>query len=78
MIIGFGPTREDVMRQVHDRGLEGYFTFTGALYGDDLVAALNAVDIGVSPDPENPMNSISTMNKVIEYMALKSRWCNSI
>jgi glycosyltransferase involved in cell wall biosynthesis len=29
------------------------------------------VDIGVSPDPKNAMNDISTMNKVMEYMTLE-------
>ena len=53
------------------RGLQGYFTFTGALYGEDLLRALNSCDIGVSPDPKNPMNDISTMNKVMEYMTLE-------
>ena len=53
------------------RGLDPYFTFTGALYGEDLLAVLNAADIGVSPDPKNPMNDISTMNKVMEYMTLE-------
>jgi glycosyltransferase involved in cell wall biosynthesis len=32
---------------------------------------LNAIDIGVSPDPKNTMNDISTMNKVMEYMTLE-------
>jgi glycosyltransferase involved in cell wall biosynthesis len=71
LIVGFGPTLEEVKSDVAARGLEGYFTFTGALYGDDLLAALNAIDIGVSPDPRNPMNDISTMNKVMEYMTLQ-------
>jgi hypothetical protein len=31
---------------------------------------LNAIDIGLAPDPCNAMNDISTMNKVVEYMAL--------
>ena len=51
--------------------MQAYFTFTGALYGDDLLAALNAIDIGVAPDPKNAMNDISTMNKVMEYMTLE-------
>ena len=34
-------------------------------------AVLNAIDIGVAPDPKNPMNDISTMNKVMEYMTLE-------
>lgn len=71
VIIGFGPHLDVVKADVAARGLEGYFTFTGPLYGADMLAALNAVDIGVSPDPKNPMNDISTMNKVMEYMTLE-------
>ena len=70
-VVGFGPHLEAVRADVAARGLDAHVTFTGPLYGDDLLAVLNAADIGVSPDPKNPMNDISTMNKVIEYMALE-------
>ena len=70
-IVGFGPHLEIVQEDVKSHGLESYFTFTGALYGDDMLAVLNAIDIGVSPDPKNTMNDISTMNKVMEYMTLE-------
>ena len=69
-IVGFGPQLAEVRRDVQARGLESHFTFTGALYGADLLRVLNSADIGVSPDPCNPMNDISTMNKVMEYMTL--------
>lgn len=71
LIVGFGPHLDMVRRDVSAHGLDAYFTFTGALYGDDLLAALNVIDIGVSPDPRNAMNDISTMNKVMEYMTLE-------
>lgn len=71
VIVGFGPTLDEVKEDVRSRGLDPYFTFTGALFGDDMLAALNAVDIGISPDPKNAMNDISTMNKVMEYMTLE-------
>ena len=71
VIVGFGPTLEEVKADVKARGLERYFTFTGALFGENMLAALNAIDIGVSPDPKNAMNDISTMNKVMEYMTLE-------
>ena len=70
-IVGFGPHVEEVKADVRRRGLVDHVTFTGALYGDDLLAVLNAIDIGVAPDPKNPMNDISTMNKVMEYMTLE-------
>lgn len=71
VIAGFGPELEDVKADVAAKGVAEYFTFTGALYGEDLLAALNAIDIGVAPDPKNPMNDISTMNKIMEYMTLE-------
>ncbi len=70
-IVGFGPHLDEVKRDVRAHGLEDWFTFTGALYGEDLLAVLNTADIGVSPDPKNAMNDISTMNKVMEYMTLE-------
>ena len=70
-IVGFGPHLPEVKNDVKRRGLEPYFTFTGPLYGEDLLKVLNSCDIGVSPDPKNPMNDISTMNKVMEYMTLE-------
>lgn len=71
IIVGFGPHQAEVERDVSANGLEAYFTFTGALYGEELLRVLNSIDIGVSPDPKNTMNDISTMNKVMEYMTLE-------
>jgi glycosyltransferase involved in cell wall biosynthesis len=71
IIVGFGPEVPNVEADVAARGLGDHFTFTGALYGEDLLRALNSCDIGVSPDPKNAMNDISTMNKVMEYMTLE-------
>ena len=60
-----------VQRDVTFHGLEPYFPFHGALYGEALLSVLKSIDIGVSPDPKNPMNDISTMNKVMEHMTLE-------
>ena len=51
-------------------GLDRYVTFTGFLYGDELLAQLCTLDIGVIPDPPNGCNEKLSMNKVFEYMAL--------
>lgn len=71
IIVGFGPELPNVEADVARRGLGDHFTFTGALYDEDMLRALNSCDIGVSPDPRNAMNDISTMNKVMEYMTLE-------
>lgn len=71
IIVGFGPELETVKADVRSRRLDDHFSFTGPLYGEDLLTALNSCDIGVAPDPKNAMNDISTMNKVMEYMTLE-------
>lgn len=70
-IVGFGPHLPEVEKDVATRGLGDFFTFTGPLYGEDLLRVLNSADIGVAPDPKNAMNDISTMNKIMEYMTLE-------
>jgi glycosyltransferase involved in cell wall biosynthesis len=69
-IVGFGSQLEAVKADVAARALDSHFTFHGALYGDALLDVLSRCDIGLSPDPKNEMNDISTMNKIMEYMSL--------
>jgi glycosyltransferase involved in cell wall biosynthesis len=45
-------------------------TFTGRVPDAEMLAMLNTADVCVNPDVANEMNDISTMNKVMEYMAL--------
>ncbi|MGB3406100.1 MAG: glycosyltransferase family 4 protein [Jannaschia sp.] len=71
LVVGFGPHQAAIEAEVARAGLSERFTFTGALYGDAMLDALNAIDIGLAPDPQNAMNDISTMNKVMEYMTLE-------
>jgi hypothetical protein len=51
------------------KGLDGIVTFAGVRVGKELAAYLSTADVGVAPDPKNPMNDKSTMNKILEYMA---------
>ena len=38
---------------------------------DEFVqVCLSTADVCLSPDPHNPLNDVSTMNKVLEYMAM--------
>ena len=43
--------------------------FTGRVPDADVERVLATADVCVSPDPKNPLNDVSTMNKVLEYMA---------
>ena len=61
----------DEMRALSSRlGLDGHVTFTGGIPDDELLAYLSTADVALSPDPHNPLNDVSTMNKVLEYMAV--------
>lgn len=69
-IVGGGPALEEVQADVRAKGLESYFTFTGRAPDDLLLDMLNTADICVNPDRVTPMNDLSTMNKIMEYMTL--------
>ena len=59
------------MRQLaKELGVGDYVTFTGRVPDAELLAMLNTADICVNPDIANDMNDKSTMNKIMEYMAL--------
>ena len=48
--------------------LSDFITFTGRIPDADVSAILSTADVGISPDPKNPLNDLSTMNKTMEYM----------
>jgi glycosyltransferase involved in cell wall biosynthesis len=50
--------------------LDEHVSFLGRLSDDDLRSVLANSDICVNPDEYNELNDKSTMNKVVEYMAL--------
>ncbi|NRG16356.1 glycosyltransferase family 4 protein [Rhizobiales bacterium] len=70
-IVGGGPELPIVQADVEKRGLAEYFTFTGRAPDDLLLDMLNTADVCVNPDRVTPMNDLSTMNKILEYMTLK-------
>jgi glycosyltransferase involved in cell wall biosynthesis len=50
--------------------IDDYVTFTGRISDEEMLNVLNTADVCVNPDIANKMNDISTMNKIMEYMAL--------
>ena len=70
-LIGSGDCYDQLVALRDQLGLAGHVEFTGRA-PDDLVARiLSTADIGLSPDPRNPLNDLSTMNKSMEYMAFE-------
>lgn len=70
-IIGGGTDLEKLKKLSSDMGLGEYVDFYGRVPDDLMVAILNTADVCVNPDKPTEMNNLSTMNKIMEYMALK-------
>jgi glycosyltransferase involved in cell wall biosynthesis len=70
-LIGSGDCFDDLVALRDQLNLAGHVEFTGRA-PDELVArVLSTADLGLSPDPKNPLNDLSTMNKSMEYMAFE-------
>lgn len=69
-LIGSGDSYDDLVRLADELGLGQDVLFTGRIPDDEVEAILSSADVCVGPDPKNPLNDVSTMNKIIEYMAL--------
>ena len=69
-LVGGGTELENLEEYARNLGISDYVTFTGRVPDDELLAMLNTADVCVNPDVANEMNDKSTMNKIMEYMAL--------
>jgi glycosyltransferase involved in cell wall biosynthesis len=69
VLIGGGTELRSLKAAAHQKGLDEAVRFTGRLPDDEVGAYFASADLGVAPDPKNAMNDVSTMNKVLEYMA---------
>ena len=68
-LIGSGDCFKDLVAQRDRLDLADFVTFTGRISDEDVAAILSSAHVGISPDPKNPLNDLSTMNKTMEYMA---------
>jgi glycosyltransferase involved in cell wall biosynthesis len=67
-LIGSGDCFDDLVALRDELGLAGHVEFTGRAPDEDVVRIMSTADAGLSPDPKNPLNDVSTMNKTMEYM----------
>jgi len=70
VIMGSGPSLDATIRQATDMGLTEWMEFPGRVDDETLFTVLCTADVCVNPDRPNKMNDKSTMNKIMEYMAL--------
>jgi glycosyltransferase involved in cell wall biosynthesis len=69
-LVGGGTSLDEMKQLAADLGIAEHVTFTGRVPDQALLEMLNTADVCVNPDVANEMNDKSTMNKIMEYMAL--------
>lgn len=68
--VGGGPALASLRKIVEDQDLGDTVNFTGRIPDEQLLEILSTADVCVNPDKPCEMNNISTMIKIMEYMAL--------
>ena len=69
-LVGGGTSLKRLKALAVELAVDGFVTFTGRVPDRTLLSVLNTAAVCVNPDRANEMNDKSTMNKVLEYMAL--------
>ena len=69
-LVGGGTSLDELKALARELKVERHVTFTGRVPDRHLLEMLNTADVCVNPDVANDMNDKSTMNKIMEYMAL--------
>lgn len=68
-LMGSGDCYPQLVALRDELGLREYVELPGRVPDETLIDVLSTADVGLSPDPKNPLNDVSTMNKTLEYMA---------
>jgi glycosyltransferase involved in cell wall biosynthesis len=69
-LVGGGPGLAGLRKMNHEKNLEDMVTFTGRIPDREMLEVLSTADVCVNPDKPCRMNDMSTMIKIMEYMAL--------
>jgi glycosyltransferase involved in cell wall biosynthesis len=68
-MIGKGECWHELQRLSRELEVADYITFLGHVSDDSLIDYLSTADLCLAPDPPDRMNQLSTMTKIMEYMA---------
>jgi glycosyltransferase involved in cell wall biosynthesis len=71
VFMGKGDSTDELVALAEQLGIADMVTFTGRVPDEVVAEVLSTADLGLSPDPLNPLNDVSTMNKTMEYMAFE-------
>lgn len=69
-IVGSGTDLEKLKNYSRELEIDSFVSFLGRLPDAEMQSVLTSADVCVNPDVYSALNNLSTMNKIIEYMAL--------
>lgn len=69
VLVGGGPSLDALKALALELDVDSFVTFLGRAPDTELFQVLSTADVCVNPDRVNQMNNLSTMNKILEYMA---------
>ncbi|RPH92881.1 glycosyltransferase WbuB [candidate division KSB1 bacterium] len=69
-LMGGGENLANLRGMAKEMDLNDVVEFTGRVSNELVCETLCTADVCVAPDPINPLNDKSTMNKILEYMAM--------
>jgi len=67
--MGSGDSTGDLLELRDQLQLGDFVDFSGRVPDSTVAAVLSTADVALCPDPKNPLNDLSTMNKTMEYMS---------
>lgn len=74
-IIGSGTDLDRIKKIATKLEVNDIVEFYGRVSDEVMLEILNTCNVCVNPDKPTEMNNLSTMNKIMEYMALKKAGC---
>jgi glycosyltransferase involved in cell wall biosynthesis len=69
--MGGGDCYSELVALRDELGLRDHVELPGRVPDETVVDVLSTAAVGLSPDPKNALNDLSTMNKTLEYMAFE-------
>lgn len=70
VFVGDGAELEAMRTLAHELGLDAHVEFTGWVEHDTVARVLSSCDVCLAPDPMSPLNDVSSMIKISEYMTM--------
>ena len=70
VFMGDGDVVDQMRALTEELGLGDCVEFTGWVEHDTISRVLSTTDVCLAPDPKNPLNDVSSMIKISEYMAM--------